>query len=90
MLLLPLRLWNVVRSLSSFITCRSLLVRNSSSVLPLEFVRLSCHAIHLELLSLAMTEPEPPLSNIISSTFAIFVSISSFLSRYTHTLVFQF
>jgi hypothetical protein len=47
-LLLPPRLWNVVRSPSSFMMCRSLLFEYSSSVLLLEFVWLSCYTVHLE------------------------------------------
>ena len=85
MLLLPLRLWNVVNSLYSFVICRSLLIKYSSSVLPLEFVWLSCHAVDLELLSMAIRIPEHSLYCNISSIFVVLLSISSFMSRYILT-----
>jgi len=80
MLLLPLRLWNVVLSLSSFIICRSLLDRISPNVLPLDFVRLSCHtfdqgmAVHGDEDAWAFNE----LYYFINRC----LSISSFMSRY--------
>jgi len=70
---LRLRLWIVVISLSSFMMCRSLLFKDFSSVLFVEFVWLSCYTVDLELLSMAIRVPKVLLNCSISSKFAAFI-----------------
>jgi len=52
MLLVPRRFRKVVKSLSSFDMSKCLLIRNSSRILPLLFVSVSCYETDLQLLLL--------------------------------------
>ena len=49
---------------------KCLLIRNSSRILSLVFVSVSCHKVGLELLSIAMRTPVPLAYCIIASTFS--------------------
>jgi len=77
----PRLLRKVVRVLSSFIMCRCLLMRNSSRILPLVLVRVSCHDVDLELLSIAMITPAPLACCIIASILLKSSSICRFMSK---------
>jgi len=62
--------------------CGFLFIKYFSSVLPIEFVWLSCHTVDLELLSMAICVPRRLLNFSISSTFAVFMPVSPIMARY--------
>jgi len=62
-----------------------LLMGNSSRILPLVFVNVSCHEVDLELLSIAMRTPAPLACCVIASIFNKSVSIRYLMSKYMLT-----
>jgi hypothetical protein len=72
----PRLLRKVVEVLSSFNMCRCLLRRNSSRILPLALVWVSCHYVDLELLSIAKKTPTPFARCIIASIFQVAFDLS--------------
>jgi len=72
----------VVRELSSFNLCSSLLIRNSYSILPLAMVWLSCHVLEQEILYIDKRIPAPFAWCIIFSTLFRTSSICQFMSKY--------
>jgi len=57
-------------------------MRNSSRILPLEFVWLSCHVVDLELLSMAKRTPAPVACCIITSMLVKSSYVFRFMSNY--------
>ena len=82
MLLVPRLLWIVVKQLSSFIICNSLLIRTSSNIFPLLSVCMSCPPVDLHLLSIANVTPGPFACAIFVSIFDMSVFISRLISKY--------
>jgi len=70
MSLVPRLLLIVVKLLSSPIICNCLLIRNSSSILPLLLMSKSCHEVDLELLSITIRRPRSSSCCITASIFS--------------------
>jgi len=86
-LLEPRLLRKVVRVLSSFIMCRCLLRRNTSRILPIALVWVSCHDLDLELLSIAKWTPARFAWCIIASILFKAPSICRFMSKYILAII---